>query len=65
MGSKKRDSRMGTPESVRHGKPAVKPDRVQKHKGGNRQKAAKQTDFLSFLLIRFTSLSGRKGSIGA
>jgi hypothetical protein len=43
----------------------VKPDRVQKHKGGDRQKAAKQTDFLSFLLIRFTSLSGRKGSIGA
>jgi hypothetical protein len=26
---------MGTPEeSVKHGKPAVKPDRVQKRKGG-------------------------------
>jgi hypothetical protein len=40
---------MGTPkESVGHGKPAVKPDRVQKHKAGDRQKAAKQTDFLLF-----------------
>jgi hypothetical protein len=26
----------GTPEeSVKHGEPAVKPDRVQKHKGGD------------------------------
>jgi hypothetical protein len=40
---------MGTPkESVRHEKPAVKPDRVQKHKGGDQQKAANQTDFLLF-----------------
>jgi hypothetical protein len=30
---------MGTPEeSVKHGKPAVKPDRVQKHKGGDQGK---------------------------
>src|SRR6202035_370083 len=36
MGRKNRDNRMGTlEESVRHGKPAVKPDRVQKHKAGD------------------------------
>src|SRR5579862_4363609 len=36
MGRKNRDNRMGTPvESVGHGKPAVKPDRVLKHKGGD------------------------------
>src|ERR1700688_4235860 len=36
MGRKNRDNRMGTPvESVGHGKPAVKPDRVRKHKGGD------------------------------
>jgi hypothetical protein len=41
---------MGTPtESVTDGMPAVKPDRVQKHKGGS-TKAAKQTDFLLFYL---------------
>src|ERR1700686_3084125 len=35
MGRKNRDNRMGTlEESVRHGKPAVKPDRVQNHKAG-------------------------------
>jgi len=40
---------MGTPkESAGHGKPAVKADRMQKHKGEDRQKAANQTDFLSF-----------------
>ena len=39
MGRKNRDNRMGTPEElVRHGKPAVKPDRVRKHKGGDQQK---------------------------
>jgi hypothetical protein len=38
---------MSTPkESVGHGKPAVKPDRVQKHKGEGQQKAASQTHFL-------------------
>src|SRR5450756_1886159 len=38
MGRKNRDNRMGTPEeSVRHGKPAVKPDRVRKHKGGDEE----------------------------
>jgi hypothetical protein len=39
-------------ESVGHREAAVKPDRVQKHKGGFRQKtatkAAKATDFLLF-----------------
>src|SRR3974390_1653309 len=38
MGRKNRDNRMGTPvESVGHGKPAVKPDRVRKDKGGNEE----------------------------
>jgi len=37
---------MVTPkESVGHGRPAVKPDRVPKHKGGDRQKAAGKTHF--------------------
>jgi hypothetical protein len=49
MGRKNRDNRMGTPkESLGHGKPAVKPDRVRKRKGGDRQKAAKLADFLPF-----------------
>src|SRR3978361_215313 len=35
MGRKNRDNRMGTlKESVGNGRPAVKPDRLQKHKGG-------------------------------
>src|ERR1700726_349750 len=39
MGRKNRDNRMGTlKESVKHGKPAVKPDRVRKHKGGEQGK---------------------------
>src|ERR1700727_2853842 len=39
MGRKNRDNRMGTlKESVEHGRPAVKPDRVGKHKGGRPSK---------------------------
>src|ERR1700712_353747 len=35
MGRKNRDNRMGTlKESVGNGRPAVKPDRLRKHKGG-------------------------------
>jgi hypothetical protein len=46
MGRKNRDNRMGTlKESVGRGTPAVKPDRVPKHKGGV-AKAAKPVDFL-------------------
>jgi hypothetical protein len=38
MGRKNRDNRMDAlGESVKHGKPAVKPDRMQKHKGGGRK----------------------------
>jgi hypothetical protein len=38
MGRKNRDNRMGTlKESAGHGRPAVKPDRLQKHKAGIRK----------------------------
>src|SRR5580698_2766084 len=38
IGRKNRDNRMGTlKESVRHGRWAVKPDRLRKHKGGTRE----------------------------
>jgi hypothetical protein len=38
MGRKNRDNRMDTPEeSLKHRSEAVKPDRLQKHKGGSRQ----------------------------
>jgi hypothetical protein len=40
---------MGTlKESGRHWRSAVKPDQVQKHKGGGWRKAAKAADFLLF-----------------
>jgi hypothetical protein len=51
---------MDTPqESVGHGKPAVKPDRVQKHKGEDQQKPPAKR-ICGCLPIRLPPRSGRK-----